>query len=61
MSATAEVQLFPLNEAAALLRIAPVTLRGWCLSGKIGYFRIGRQLMLSQSDIDNLIRSSRVG
>jgi excisionase family DNA binding protein len=59
MSATEPV-LFTLNEAANRLRIAPITLRGWCRAGKLAYHRIGHQMMISQSDLDDLIRSSRV-
>jgi excisionase family DNA binding protein len=61
MPATAEVKLRPLAEAASGLRIAPSTLRTWALAGRIPYVKLGKQLMFLESDIDNLIRSSRVG
>lgn len=60
MPATAEIKLFPLAEAAGTLRISPQTLRGWCLSGRIPFHRIGRQIMLSAVDLENLVRSARV-
>jgi excisionase family DNA binding protein len=53
-------ELRPLREAAAALRIAPVTLRGWLLAGRLPYHRVGRQLMVLQSDLDSFVRSSRV-
>jgi excisionase family DNA binding protein len=55
-----KLRLIPLAEAATELRIAPVTLRGWLLAGRIPYHRIGRQLMVLQSDLDSFVRSSRV-
>jgi predicted site-specific integrase-resolvase len=60
MPATAEDKLRPLAEAANELRVATITLRTWCLAGKIAYYRIGKQIMLLQSDLDNLVRSARV-
>jgi excisionase family DNA binding protein len=60
MPATAEDKLRPLAEAATELRISAFTLRAWCLAGKISYHRIGRQIMLLQSDLDSLIKSGRV-
>ena len=53
-------ELYPLAEAAEKLRVATHTLRHWCLSGKVSYCRIGAQLMLLQSDIDDFVRSSRI-
>jgi hypothetical protein len=53
-------ELFPLSEAAQKLRVAVCTLRGWCLSGRVSYCRVGNQLMLLQSDIDAFVRSNRI-
>ena len=53
-------QLYPLAEAAEKLRIAPFTLRGWCLKGKLPYCRVGNQIMLLESDLEGFIRSSRI-
>jgi excisionase family DNA binding protein len=60
MSVPSLDELRPLSEAAAALKIAPVTLRGWLLAGRLPYHRIGRQLMVLQSDLDSFVRSSRV-
>jgi hypothetical protein len=57
---TDEDKLLRLAEAASELRVATFTLRHWCLSGKISYHRIGAQLMLLQSDINEFVRSSRI-
>jgi hypothetical protein len=53
-------ELYPLAEAAQRLRVAPHTLRHWCLSGRVSFCRVGVQIMLLQSDIDAFVRSSRV-
>jgi predicted site-specific integrase-resolvase len=61
MPATAPAdQLFPLAEAADKLRVAAFTLRHWCLKGKVPYIRLGRQIMLLESDINSFVRSNRV-
>jgi excisionase family DNA binding protein len=60
MPTTAEDKLRPLAEAATELRVSTFTLRGWCLAGKIAYHRIGKKIMLSQSDLDGLVKSSRI-
>jgi excisionase family DNA binding protein len=59
-NATAPADLFPIAEAAQRLRIATSTLREWCLSGKISYLRLGRQIMLTREDLQEFLRSSRV-
>jgi predicted site-specific integrase-resolvase len=58
---TAEIKLRLLPEAAEGLRVAASTLRTWALSGRVPYIKMGKQLMFLESDIENLIRSSRVG
>jgi predicted site-specific integrase-resolvase len=52
-------ELYPLAEAAERLRVAPHTLRHWCLSGRVSYCRIGSQLMLLGSDLQHFIHSNR--
>jgi excisionase family DNA binding protein len=60
MPVSEEIKLKPLAEAASELRIKPATLRAWSLAGKLPFVKLGRQIMFLQSDLDQLVRSSRV-
>jgi excisionase family DNA binding protein len=52
--------LLRIEEAAALLRIRPSTVRSWVLRRKIPYVKIGRLVRLRRSDCDALIVASLV-
>ncbi|KAF0182738.1 MAG: hypothetical protein FD164_934 [Nitrospirae bacterium] len=47
-------QYFTTEEAAALLKLSPGTLRNWLSSGRIKCHRIGRAVRFSESDIANI-------
>jgi excisionase family DNA binding protein len=60
LSAHSADQLHPIAEAASTLRVTTGTLRHWCLTGRVNHYRIGKQIMVAQSDLEAFLRSSRV-
>jgi excisionase family DNA binding protein len=52
-------RLLGLNEAGRIMGCSYWTMREWALDGKVPYFRIGRKIMVQESDLRKLIDSSR--
>lgn len=52
--------LLRINAAARELDISYWSLRRLCLDGKISYHRIGKMMFVSRSEVERLIRESRV-
>jgi excisionase family DNA binding protein len=52
--------LMNLDEAAALLRLKPSTMRAWVLRRKIPFVKLGRRVLFRRSDLEALIASSLV-
>ena len=48
------------EEAAAILDLDVQTLRGWVSPGKIGYFKIGRNVRFSVRELEEFIERSYV-
>lgn len=53
-------ELLSLNEAARGIGITYWLLRRLCLSGKVGYHRIGNLIFVPRSEAEKLVRESRV-
>ena len=54
-------KLMNLKETAKILRVSPHTLRAWTSRKLIPVIRIGRRILFSLNDIENLINKSRDG
>ena len=54
-------KLMNLKETAQILRVSPHTLRTWTSRKLIPVIRIGRRILFSLNDIENLINKSRDG
>jgi excisionase family DNA binding protein len=57
---TAQSNLLTINEAAALLRLKPSTLRMWVQKRKIAFVKLGSRIFFRRDDIEQLIAQSRV-
>jgi hypothetical protein len=60
---TAPIQgdkLLRLTEASVQLNVSYWALRDWCRSGKVSHHRIGKFLMVSQSEVFRIIQESLV-
>jgi excisionase family DNA binding protein len=55
-----EDRLRRLSQAADELNISSWTLRVWLKQGKAHYHKLGRLIMIPQSEINRLVRESRV-
>lgn len=54
------MRLLNVDEVAAILRIAPSTLRDWIFLRKIPFIKVGRRVMFHPHDIYEFIRKNRV-
>ena len=52
--------LLRIEEAAALLRLQPSTIRSWVLRRKLAYCKLGRIVRIRRADVDALIAASLV-
>ena len=52
--------LLRIEEAAALLRLRPSTLRAWILRRKLAYCKVGRLVRIRRCDVDALLADSFV-
>jgi excisionase family DNA binding protein len=52
--------LLTLEQAAALLGIAPVTLRLWTYRGRIGFVRLGRRKLFRLDELARFVRVNTV-
>lgn len=53
-------KLHTIEEAAKILRITPGTLRQWTHEKKIGYFKVGSKVCISERQIMNFLRNREV-
>lgn len=53
----AKTQLLTVEEAAEALAISPKTMRNWISHRRIGVFRVGRAVRISQAHVDELIEA----
>ncbi len=60
MIETDEGSCLSVNEAAAHLGVAGVTLRKWLRERRLPYFRLGRRVVVSRRDIEAFLASHRV-
>jgi excisionase family DNA binding protein len=47
------------DEAAGLLGISPWTVRAWIRDGKLRPVRLGRRVLLSESELERLVEESQ--
>jgi excisionase family DNA binding protein len=52
-------RLLGLNEAGRILGCSYWTLREWTRDGRVPFVRIGRRIMVQESDLRRLIENSR--
>jgi excisionase family DNA binding protein len=53
-----ETTLLDVNEAAAVLRLKPATLRRWVFARKIPFVKVGaRAIRFKRAELDRLIRA----
>ncbi len=50
-----ELDFLTVDEAAAILKVAPNTIRDWLKSGKLKGGKIGRLWRIREADIDELV------
>lgn len=50
-----ELDFLTVDEAAAILKVAPNTIRDWLKSGKLKGGKIGRLWRIKRADIDELV------
>ncbi len=55
-----EPLLFSVDEAVAVLRLSPWTLRAWLSAGKIGSIKLGSRRLIIRAEIDRLITEGTV-
>lgn len=60
ITASHDEKLVRLTEASGQLNVSYWALRDWCHAGKVRYHRIGRLLMVPQSEISRILRESVV-
>lgn len=53
-------ELLTVNEAAAILRLRPSTVRAWVLRRKIPYVKLGARVFIKRSDLESLLTASVV-
>lgn len=49
------------DEAAALLRLQPVTIRAWIRQGRLPAYHAGRRVLLKRADVAALVQPLRPG
>lgn len=63
VACTAEVKpmdkLYSVEEAAALLRVTPRTIREWIATGRLGASKSGRTFIILESDIEDYLKRTR--
>ncbi len=59
MSQTVEDKFLTPDEVGARLRVTPQTVRTLFREGKLGGFRVGRQIRIFKDSVDALIRAGR--
>lgn len=52
--------MLSVREGAELLGIAPPTMRLWISQGRIAHYRLGRRVVLKESDLLAFLEASRV-
>jgi excisionase family DNA binding protein len=56
----AREETYTLEQAAAVLHVAPRTVRWWAVTqGKLAYVKMGRRLTFLESDLGNFLRRHR--
>lgn len=55
-----ETDLLTVDEAAAILRLKPSTVRAWILHRKIAHVKLGGRVFLRRSDCEAMIAASVV-
>lgn len=53
-------QKLSLMEAAPLMGVSPHTLRAWVRRRKVPFYRCGRRIVFSQTDLDLFLEGCRV-
>ena len=56
-----DLDLLTVKEAAALLRISPITLREWLVAGKVPAYHAGRRVLLRRVDVAALVKPGLPG
>lgn len=56
-----ELDFLTVVEAAALLRLQPVTIRAWIRLGKVPAYHAGRRVLLRRADVVGLVQPLRPG
>ena len=51
--------LMSIEEAAGLLRISPWTVRAWIREGRLRPVRLGRRVLLSETELERLVTESQ--
>lgn len=54
-------QLYDINSAARLLGISPWTVRAYIRRGKLKPVRLGRRVLLEESELERLVAENRTG
>lgn len=54
-------QLYDINSAARLLGISPWTVRAYIRRGKLKPVRLGRRVLLEESELERLVAKNRTG
>ena len=50
----------PLKHAAKILGVSPYTLRAWVRQRRVPFFRLGRRIVFSRSDLSEHLKQCRV-
>jgi len=60
MAKSTALQLIPLREAAERLSSGLSTVRGWIEEGRLPAFKVGRRVMVAESDLQAMVERGRI-
>ncbi len=60
MRTTPQADKLDVQESGALLGISPFTVRSWVRQRKIPFYRCGRRIVFSRTDLERFLEAHRV-
>ncbi len=52
-----EIKLYTVQEVSDILRVHYTTMYAWIASGKVNAVKVGRKLLITSNELDNIIKN----